>query len=696
VQVQNVEILVLFAYKDPSVSDLACNMFTRHHFDGLLARPLWWEATRIFVIVCSHLGRRGLVGSTEMLEMFYDKLNTCLEDRGASSTLYEPDAPADERDRSVCALVTKTMFLDIITRPREKPQPLIARFNLRQIHEDISWLLKQLYQGPCAPPRGRYYEIWNTCLIRLDESQKSGVVRPPASNSNGRGWPPSSSNVRSGLQPERPGSAAPLIQVQYASFADKTPSYSAGSLTNSSWSYAPLNSLDGAANLPSYNAQPTRRPNLAPLHPAGYRTLYNENPDGDIIEKEYEAEAGGHEVFPFSVVENSTIRHLVKCPSLKQKIEFISTHPDLWSKNEPLYRQLMTECVQFRKRNKLQASASCRHSLGLLRIISVQKTSELRSGKFFEKLKDHKSQPHQDFLTRSKELEDHIEEVASKSLLIRSPRNTADAGKDTQHRKGLPDATVSISDERRELDFRDKLRFGQNSFGDDSSIAAIPAPESTSKTAPSVAERAARTGYANMEHIDWSTLPVEQMLASDPHDLAYNESTRDTILRTHRVRRSRFFKPGKVFCIFTKKSLGKSRDKTRADSALFGKDGQDFYLHQMVVVRKMSEMSWCVGIDTSKDDDAAAPRSSGLHSPMFAHDSRRGASSIQAGDPMEEKQVVAIQMAPTSPSLDIPGRLSFDLVYAVSHNMKVREVGQVAPKDLPVLLAYVRAEHGLL
>lgn len=57
----------------------------------------------------------------------------------------------------------------------------------------------------------------------------------------------------------------PAIQAQYASFADFTPPYSAGPLTNSSWSDAPLTSPD-LANFPSSNLMPSMLGDLQEDH----------------------------------------------------------------------------------------------------------------------------------------------------------------------------------------------------------------------------------------------------------------------------------------------------------------------------------------------------------------------------------------------------------------------------------------------
>lgn len=198
VKVQNIEILVLVVSKGPRGVDRKFLQFTEHHFRALIEHHQWWEATRIFMILCSEPDSQPKWGRLEIpikeLVEHYKTLTTCLDTNGFLDSSTMPEQSIAKKDSLICALVAKSMFMDRVVTllKKERREPITAIYAWRptetdawKLHAEVGQLLQHLsLDSPRVATDSHYCEIWKMCETILIELRRSETAKRPSSNTD--------------------------------------------------------------------------------------------------------------------------------------------------------------------------------------------------------------------------------------------------------------------------------------------------------------------------------------------------------------------------------------------------------------------------------------------------------------------------------------------------------------------------------
>ena len=448
----------------------------------------------------------------------------------------------------------------------------------------------------------------------------------------------------------------------------------------------------------------------------------------------------------------------MRCATLGDRIDFVAAVDELWTKSDKVEREFIAECVQLRKMNKLNAYNNCRHSFVLLRMVSAQKTSVLRSGKFFENMKNKASPLLQDFLEMDKEYKDRIAKQVSTPDVLQSPGGLA-SSKTTankaisaaQRRRGGTTAQqdlnlTSPSSAETRIEQADRRtaaatadRSGRHSNAASANVPQFGrAPSGNPTTTQGVSQltaafrsqnltdalptsdfrssgRLTREGGLSAEGTDpadeTETLggltavieaSAEQAQGLDPELVDEDKGTRDNLKKAYKVRKSEFFNKGRVFSILWPEPLGQSQTKNTMKSVVRGPHGQDIFVHprRMVVVQNRHGACWCVAINSYGGRGLLKTgfKAADIEAHTVIYDSTKRPMYLSAAgrpEPRSNKREIAVKMAASQLTLESASRVHLGHPYTVNHNLKVQDIGQVVEEDLQVLIAYVRAEFHL-
>jgi len=169
-----------------------------------------------------------------------------------------------------------------------------------------------------------------------------------------------------------------------------------------------------------------------------------------------------------------------------------------------------------------------------------------------------------------------------------------------------------------------------------------------------------------------------------------------------RLRRSGFFKPGKVFAVAVLGRGPAGQTTGSTTDAVNGPLGENTYVHirRMVVIRSGHGYCWCITISTY--DGRGLFKAGFTQTDVDAHaiiyDSKKQPVCLKLGalvEPQSTKRPIAVEMTDLQDTIDPSSRLHLGRPFTVEHNSKVKEVGKVVDKDLKTLIAYVKNELGI-
>ncbi|KAL4933293.1 uncharacterized protein BDV17DRAFT_251537 [Aspergillus undulatus] len=157
-----------------------------------------------------------------------------------------------------------------------------------------------------------------------------------------------------------------------------------------------------------------------------------------------------------------------------------------------------------------------------------------------------------------------------------------------------------------------------------------------------------------------------------------------------------FYSVGKVFSVLWHENDGRGTGTVASRGPQFiGRFGEPIYstIRRMVVVRKLSQCSWCIAINTYGGQGVAKP---GIDEAQHAIVYMRGASPIASEDerPMV-KEPLEISPDRQGERLDPMSRLNFGKIYTVEHNVKVLPIGKVATRSMARFRQYAAEEFVL-
>lgn len=200
-------------------------------------------------------------------------------------------------------------------------------------------------------------------------------------------------------------------------------------------------------------------------------------------------------------------------------------------------------------------------------------------------------------------------------------------------------------------------------------------------------------------------LPIE---AVDPDDFKgpENRGFRDWS-RAYQVRKSEFFRPGRVFAVLWPEPAGSSGNKGAASrfdpteknpNLIHGPRGEKIYVHpqRMVVIRTGHGYCWCVMINTYGGQGLLKGgfRQEDIDAHAIIYDRRQkplALSSKGKAEPRSKKRAIAVDMEGQE-TLSPASRVHLGKPSTVEYNFKVMQVGQVVEADLQYLIASVKSE----
>jgi len=92
-----------------------------------------------------------------------------------------PSESDEKQETLICALVTKSMFMDSIVTLVQEKRKLPARINAWKLHTEVGQLLQQISGDlSSSVSESRYCELWESCETKLTNVQLSGIAKPPS------------------------------------------------------------------------------------------------------------------------------------------------------------------------------------------------------------------------------------------------------------------------------------------------------------------------------------------------------------------------------------------------------------------------------------------------------------------------------------------------------------------------------------
>lgn len=169
------------------------------HFRELIRLQQWWEATRIFTFLSS----RSEKGCPEIPVKTLVKLYEALILRFNSNDPIESSpipGQSDENTRTlVCALVTKSMFMDRIVTTLQEGRQVPTGIDAWELHTEVGQLLQQIDRDfSCDISGSRYCDLWKSCQTKLTNVQQSRLPKHPSLYAE-----PKSGTSSSATTPER-------------------------------------------------------------------------------------------------------------------------------------------------------------------------------------------------------------------------------------------------------------------------------------------------------------------------------------------------------------------------------------------------------------------------------------------------------------------------------------------------------------
>ncbi|KAK5093368.1 hypothetical protein LTR70_004740 [Exophiala xenobiotica] len=669
VKVQNIEIQVLVASKGPRSVAQVYLQFAERHFRGLIQHRQWWEATRIFTILCSRSGKRCPEAPVTTIIELYAALIPRLNSDGSIESSTVPGQSDEEQETLICALVTKSMFMDtIVTLLQEQRQPPTS-IDAWELHTEVGQLLQQISRDLSrAVSESRYYEIWKSCQIRLTNLQQSGIAKPPSSYANpgsGASWSATtpkrlvpSDNRQSAIiassseiSPQLPRTLPSAIHSNEQSVPRQVPESQlamrsvSGSYYQSTSHYKPtgnewqsLRSGYGRDSSAQIVAASPRTIEPSTLR-AGQTPLFTEAtsrrvPGPTKVQRQVIAgndgnddDDGDSDELPFTNMQSSIGQLFTRIPveDFVQRVHFLNENRKLLTKDhfDAVDADFLEQSIQFRRMGKHAATRSCISSLALLRMSKNKNYQQL--DKLLLRLLINESAEKKEYLEMVKALDNTVEQEAQQAAPLPVPQ-----GVRSKH-SNPPREPSWIS--REQLEEEDTA----------------------------------------VEGVDYH----RASLGSWP---------------SYRTRKADFFKPGKVFATTWAEPTG----RTSAITANVVRDryGENYLtqVRRMVSINNKHGACWCVAINTYGGRGLCKPgfRRANIDAHTIIYDSSKSPRPMSK-EPESAKRPIAVKMA-AGQSLDHSSRVHLGQPYTVQHYVKVMDVGQVVAEDLETLIGYVKEE----
>jgi len=377
----------------------------------------------------------------------------------------------------------------------------------------------------------------------------------------------------------------------------------------------------------------------------------NNNDDDDDDDDDDDPDDDDFDEFPFTNLKNEVCQLFTKIPlpDFTQRVQFLDNNRELLAKNavNTIEAEFFKQSVDFSRMGKNAATMSCIFSLALLRVSKSQK----QLSPFFRMLLLQQSAEKQGYNDVVRLLNTLVEQKAQQEGPLSPPQR-----KPMRRKSARSDiATLRISD------------LFQQGLSKDSEYYIGAADVTDEKSIPK------------------------------------------TLSPGYKVRRNAkdFFVPGKVFAILWTEATNKKMPKKMATEDLLKprrdeslsvvRYGETVFTHvrRMVVVRSRKGYSWCVSIGTYGGQGLGKP---GLkpediadHTVIYDIDKK---VVFLDDEPRSARRPIGVQMV-KGETLDPASRIHLGKPFNVEWNVKVMDVGQVVPKDLPALLLYVKQVMGL-